>query len=186
MGRDKALLELGGQPVVLRTVERLRPLAAEITLVGSPERYAFLGLPVLADCRAECGPLAGIVTALRATRQEWNLILACDLPFVGTRFLAYLLEQAATDPEADAVVPRTGEGWQPLCAAYHRRCLGGFERVLESGDAKITNAFGELKVRKVTPDELQRFAFSEQIFKNMNTPEEYAEAVRVLRGRAGS
>lgn len=179
MGRDKALLELEGRPLVLRTADLLRPLVADVVLVGAPERYRHLGLPVLADCLAERGPLAGIVTALAATQLDWNLIVACDLPHLETRFLEFLLQQAcAGDTEVDAVVPRTGALWQPLCAAYHRRCREAFEEVLRAGESKITAALDRVRVRAIPSAELERFAFDARIFKNMNTPAELAEARR--------
>lgn len=183
MGSDKALLKLGGQPLVLRTVERLRPVVAEVVLVGAPERYGHLGLPVLADREANRGPLAGLVTALAATEHDWNLVLACDLPYLETRFLEFLLEQAEAE-NADAVVPHTQGRWQPLCAAYHRRCLPAFERILNEGSSKVALAFEQMRVRALTLEELQRFAFEERILKNMNTREDCAEAQRLLGGQA--
>lgn len=187
MGRDKALLELAGRPLALRTADTLRSLVDQVVLVGAPERYAHLGLPVLADRVAGKGPLAGMVTALAATAHEWNLVLACDLPYMETRALEVLLHLVASTPNVDAIVPRMEEGWprlrrgwQPLCAVYHRRCLPAFERVLDSDHPKIARAFGDLRVRAVAAAELERFALSARMFKNMNTPEDYEEARRTL------
>lgn len=180
MGRDKALLELAGQPLVLRTAERLRPLVAGVALVGAPERYAHLGVPTLADREANRGPLAGIITALGASQHDWNLVVACDLPYLESRFLEFLLEQAAVSAECDAVVPQAADHWQPLCAAYHRRCLPAFESVLAEANPKIDLAFSRMRVRVLTLEDLHRFAFSEQMFKNMNTARDYAEARRIL------
>ena len=184
MGGDKALLPLAGRPLVLHMVEKLRPLVAEITLVGAPERYAHLGLPVLPDCEAGRGPVAGIVTALRATRHDWNLIVACDLPLLDPRLLELDLNEAAAAPDfCDAIVPQTeagAKGWQPLAAAYHRRCLPAFERVLASDHPKISRAYDALRVRALTPDVLARFAFSPRMFNNINSPEDYDEARRIL------
>ncbi len=180
MGRDKALLELAGRPLALRTADTMRPLVDQVVLVGAPERCAHLGLPVLADRVAGKGPLAGMVTALAATAHEWNLVLACDLPYMETRALEVLLHLVASTPDVDAIVPRTSEGWQPLCAAYHRRCLPVFERVLDSDYPKIARAFRDLRVRELSSAELERFALSARMFKNMNTPEDYEEARRTL------
>ena len=126
------------------------------------------------------------MTALRATQRDWNLIVACDLPFLEARLLDLLLSETSAG-ECDAIVPnleeswpRQGRGWQPLCAAYHRRCLRAFERVLASDYPKITVAFGGLRVRAVTPDRLAPFAFAPRMFKNMNSPEDYEEAKRIL------
>ncbi len=179
MGGDKALLEIGGRPMALRMVELARPLVAEVALVGAPERYEHLGVPVLADCHAKRAPLTGIVTALRATRFDWNLVLACDLPFLEASFLERLLSEASAG-EHDAAVPKPADGWQPLCAVYHRRCLPAFERVLASDYPKISVAFDALRVRALTPESLAQFAFDPRMFKNVNSPEEYEEAKRIL------
>jgi len=184
MGGDKALLPLAGRPLVLHMVEKLRPLVSEVMLVGAPERYAHLGLPVLPDCEAGRGPVAGIVTALRATRHDWNLVVACDLPLLDPRLFELDLNQATVAPDLyDAIVPQTEpgqEGWQPLAAAYHRRCLPAFERVLASHHPKISHAYGVLRVRALTPEELSRFAFDLRMFNNVNSPEDYDEARRIL------
>lgn len=182
LGRDKALVELGGKPLAVRTAEVVRSVAATVTLVGAPERYAHLGLPTLSDAEAGRGPLAGVVAALRASKHDWNLMVACDLPYLEPRLLEFLLEQATAAEKTDAVVPRVGGYWQVLCAAYHRRCLAAFERALAGGQGRITDAFDRLRVRAVEEEELERFAFEARIFKNMNTAEEYEEAKRVLSG----
>ena len=188
LGADKALLTLGGQSLVLRAAERLRPVVGELVLVGSPQRYAHLGLPVLADRVVDRGPLAGIVAALAATGHDWNLVAACDLPFLETRFFEFLLQQAAEKPASDALVPRVGGFWQPLAAAYHRRALPAFERVLASGTPKIDLAFPDLHVEALTDELLDRVAFPERMFKNINTREDYEEALRELarRGELGA
>jgi len=65
MGRDKALLEISGVPLLVRTARLIEPLVAAVTVIGSPERYASLGLRVIPDAVAGVGPLGGIATALR-------------------------------------------------------------------------------------------------------------------------
>ena len=181
MGRDKALLPLAGQPLVLRVAERLAPLVASVTLVGAPERYSGLGLPVLADREADKGPLAGIITALEASRHDWNAVVACDLPDLEGRFVEFLLSEAVGS-SVDAVVPHAEGRWQPLCAVYHRRALPVFERVLAAGNPKIMLAFEELRVGRVSEEEMERFAFPLRMLKNMNTLEDYDETKRLLEG----
>ena len=188
-GRDKALLELGGRPLVLRTCDLAARVAGSVARVGAPERYRHLGLPVLADSVESKGPLSGIVTALRSTQTGWNLVLACDLPYLdsdnGADFLSHMIGLSRQGEDFDAVVPETYggwprslRGWQPLCALYHRRCLPAFERVLAAGHPKITLAFEELRVRAVSEAGLGKLAFPPRIFENMNTPEEYEQARR--------
>src|SRR5712671_3334653 len=114
MGRDKGLLDFGGVPLILHTARLLEPLVAEVTVVGPPGRYAKLGLRAIADSaqtlggpdRPGRGPLAGIATALSATHSRWNLIVACDLPYLSEKWLDWLLSRALRS-RGEAVIPRT-------------------------------------------------------------------------------
>src|SRR2546423_576664 len=111
MGRDKALLDFGGVPLILHTARLLEPLVAEVTIVGSRTRYAALGLHAITDIakkqstktKLRRGPLAGIATALSATRMPWNLIVACDLPYLSEGWLDWLLSRAV-DSRCEAVI----------------------------------------------------------------------------------
>ena len=67
MGRDKALVDLGGRPLVSHAIERLGPQveALAINANGDPDRMGFTGLPVLPDpLPGQLGPLVGILAAL--------------------------------------------------------------------------------------------------------------------------
>jgi molybdopterin-guanine dinucleotide biosynthesis protein A len=180
MGRDKALLELQGRPMALRTANLAQSVVEEVYLVGDKETHGHLGFPVLADKVAGRGPLAGIVTALENTQHDWSLLLACDLPFLEGNVLRALLACANSGEAIDAVVPRTEDGWQPLCAVYHRRCLPVFQEVLESDKPKIALAFNQLRVHTPGADNREEFAFPERMFKNMNSPEDFDETKRTL------
>src|ERR1700730_18212286 len=82
MGRDKGLLPIDGRALVERTAERVRAAAGSVTLIGSPERYAHLGLPVAPDLIPDCGPIGGLYTALKMTHAEWDLLVARAIPGV--------------------------------------------------------------------------------------------------------
>ena len=85
MGMDKGLLEIDGVPLIVRTarlVDGVDRMVSAATVVGRPETYQRIGLRAIADNWPGCGPLGGIATALRASDTEWNLIVACDLPYL--------------------------------------------------------------------------------------------------------
>ncbi len=183
MGRDKGLLDFGGVPLIVHTARVLRSLVAEITVVGSPTRYAKLGLRVIAD-KAQarrgldirgCGPLAGIATALAATHARWNLIVACDLPYLSTEWLDWLLSRAVVS-RGDAVVPRTERGIEPLAAVYRRECVTKITGALAHGVRKVSGAIQELGVEFVYPREWRHCDSDGSVLRNMNTPEDYEEA----------
>ncbi len=172
MGRDKSLLPVQGRPLVQHVVEGLRPLAAEILLsANEPEKYAFLGLPVVPDERPGLGPLMGIVSALRRSAHELNLVVACDMPAIDTDFARMLLESAQG---YDCVVPLNAGGRpEPLLAVYRKSVLPAAQALLDSGQRKIALLFDTCRVRYVPlPPGVQA--------RNINTPEEYAALAQEL------
>ena len=185
MGRDKALLDFGGVPLILRTARLLEPLVDKVIVVGTPSRYKKLGLLAIADDahvhdgpdRPGRGPLAGIAAALTATQSRWNLILACDLPYLSAEWLDWLLSRALRS-SGEAVVPRTERGIEPLAAMYRRECGATITAALERGVRKVSDAIGELRPDFVYPREWSEIEPSELILKNMNAPGDYNEARR--------
>lgn len=132
MGCDKALLELDGVPMVVHMARLAETLVTSVTVVGPPERYASLGLCVVADRANNIGPLGGITTALTASAADWNLILGCDLPFLSTRWMEWLIARTLKSL-AQAVVPESQRGLEPLAAMYRKDCAQAFSAAIERG-----------------------------------------------------
>jgi molybdopterin-guanine dinucleotide biosynthesis protein A len=175
MGRDKALVEIGGALLLVRTARLLEPLAATVTVIGPPERYASLGLRVAPDDSTGLGPLAGMATALRISRSEWNLIVGCDLPYLRSEWLEWLIRRALVS-SADALVPKTVRGLEPLCAIYRARCAPTLAAAIAAGVRKVTDALSELEIEELTPNHWQAVHPGNAILRNMNTPADYEEA----------
>ncbi len=65
-GRDKALVEIDGIPMLLRIRVLLGAVSEQVTVIAPPLRYAALGVTAVSDRWEGQGPLAGIITALRS------------------------------------------------------------------------------------------------------------------------
>lgn len=117
MGRDKALLEVGGQSSLARQIELVRDLGAcEIFISGRVGvDYSAFGCRVLVDRFPEAGPLAGIERALDASTSPLLLALAVDMPAMNVSMLGKILTSCTTDRGA---IPRTKTGIEPLAAVY--------------------------------------------------------------------
>ncbi len=117
MGRDKAWLEVGGQPLLARQIQLARELGArEIFISGRADAdYAAFGYPVLRDKFAGAGPLAGIERALDAAALPLLLVLAVDLPEMSVEFLRGL---GAGCVENVGAIPRVNGNIEPLAAFY--------------------------------------------------------------------
>ena len=167
MGQDKALLLFKGRPLVEHVASEVRRAVGNVTLVGNPSRYTYLGYPVIEDFLPECGPLAGIHAALTHSTDEWNMVLACDMPEVTAEFLVMLMDRAAVG-SADAVLPAGPSGLpEPLCAVYHRRSLEAVRSALTSGVRKVTDGLHGLNI------DVWRVADG-RYFHNLNTPQEWS------------
>lgn len=78
-------------------------------------------------------------------------------------------------------VPYTKRGWQPLCAVYRRQFRVAADRALALGTNRIDRLYGEVEVRTVGDEELRGAGFSEDMFRNLNTPEDWENAKRELQ-----
>jgi molybdopterin-guanine dinucleotide biosynthesis protein A len=188
MGTDKGLLEIDGVPLIVRTarlVDGVDRMASAATVVGRPETYQRIGLRATADGWPGCGPLGGIATALRASETEWNLIVACDLPYLTCEWLQFLARRAR-ESVADAVVPMSEHGAEPLCAMYHSRCEPAIRGALAQGTRKVTEGLVRVRLEYLEPTEWKCFDSDGLLFKNMNTPADYEEAKTRLAVRAKS
>ncbi len=183
MGRDKALLEFAGVPLLVRTARLLDSRVAQVTVIGPPERYAALGLRVVPDDQPGVGPLGGMATALRLSTADWNLLVSCDLPYLTGEWIDWLIGRALAS-EADALVPETERGLEPLCATYRRRCGPVLAAALARGVRKVTDAVAGLVLEKVTRAQWKPFDLDGALFHNMNTPEDYDEARAQLEPEA--
>jgi molybdenum cofactor guanylyltransferase len=166
MGRDKALLPIDGATMIERIAAQVRAAAGNVTLIGSPEKYGHLGFQVVADEIEKCGPLGGLYTALRLGKADWNVLVACDMPYITTAFLTELLE-AAEASDADCMVPQINGKTDPLCAIYHRRLLTITESAIHRKLFKMQDFVSTLRTSYWPVADLRPLV-------NLNTPVEWS------------
>ncbi len=181
LGRDKALLELEGRPLITCTLDVLARLTDDLIIVTSLASHLFpRSARVVADRYVDAGVLAGVHAGLLAARGELALVVACDMPFLNLDLLRYIISLAR---DADVVVPRWTDV-EPLHAVYRpATCLGPIERALARGERRIVSFYRdegrEVRVRYVERSEIARFDPQGLSFFNVNAPEDW-ERARVL------
>ena len=180
-GNPKALIELGGRSIVERVVAALTPAVDDVLVVtNTPELYAFLGLPMVADVYPDHGSLGGIYSGLRAAG-EIAFTVACDMPFLHPEVVRLVVERAG---EGDVVIPRVGEQLETMHAAYSQTCLPPIEARLRAGRLKIVGFFDDVRVVEIGAAEVARFRDPTIAFMNVNTPDEL-ERARALVAELG-
>lgn len=176
MGRDKALLELGGQSLLERTLDVLTTLCDELIVVADEaRRYARLAR-VVPDVFTGSGTLGGVHAGLAAMKNDWGIVVACDMPFLDVRVLGYM---AGLAPGYDVVVPFVAGNYEPLHAVYSKRCVEPIAALLAQGPQRIICFYDQVRVRRVEEGEVRRFDPTLRTWINVNTPEEW----RRLTGR---
>ena len=179
MGEDKALKIFLGKPLIQRVIERMIPIADEIIVTTNrPAEYTFLNYRLIPDLKPGRGALGGLYTAIASAAHPLVVVVACDMPFASQMFFEGA-RRLMVKEEADVVIAKTDEGYEPLHALYRREtCLPAIESAIDADQWKVIAWFPQVKVRILTPDEIKSFDPSGLCFWNLNTPEEFAEAER--------
>jgi molybdopterin-guanine dinucleotide biosynthesis protein A len=167
MGTDKSLLPIKSKPIVEHICEQLCDSFEQILISANEvDKLAFLGFEVVTDRQTGQGPLMGIASALEASENELNFVVACDIPDIDLKFVKRLLTEAQ---EADIVIPTAdgNEKLEPLFAVYRKSTLGVINEVLSSGGRKISDVFSRCNVRYVKMKAGQ--------ITNLNTMDEYEQ-----------
>jgi molybdenum cofactor guanylyltransferase len=179
MGVDKAFLQFHGSTLLAHALAVARSAAAEVRVIGSHQKFDSFA-QTIEDQFPGCGPLAGIHAALSSSTCDYNLILAVDMPFVNSTFLDYLFAQSRLT-DATVTLPRDGARFQPLCAVYRRAFAPLAAAALRARKYRIDDLFSKLPLRVIDEVELLQQGFSLEIFRNLNTPEEFKQATLVKK-----
>ena len=184
-GGDKALAQLDGKPLVARVIERLRGQARPIALNanGDPMRFSAFGLPILADATADfAGPLAGVLAGMRwaaraAPKSRFIVTAACDTPFFPRNLVERLLDAAGENAARIALAASAGRV-HPVFALWPVALAADLADCLDRGQRKVLSFVDR------HPHVVVEFALTAEAgldpFFNANTPEDLAEAERLL------
>ena len=178
LGRYKALVTLNGESLVQRVVSKLSFLNSDIIIVLAkgqqpPKLTGYPKLRIVTDAYTSKGPLVGIYTGLLASDSSYNLVVACDMPFLNRDLLRYMVKISAG---FDMVIPRVGDMVEPLHAIYSKKCLKVIDRMLGEGSLKIDQLLSLVKVRYVEAREIDRFDPDHLSFFNINTEADLKKA----------
>jgi molybdopterin-guanine dinucleotide biosynthesis protein A len=176
MGKNKALLDFGGRSIIEHTVDLFKSIFPEVLLVtNTPEEYKGLSVRIVTDIFPGKGSLGGVYTGLLYSSNEYSFIASCDMPFLKRGLIEFLM---TLRDGYDVVVPRLKGGHEPLHAVYSKRCLKPIEEMIKRNDLRIIGFYQGVRAREVSEEELAPFNPGPSAFINVNTPEEYEEALR--------
>jgi molybdenum cofactor guanylyltransferase len=171
MGRDKAEIQIGGEPLWRRQSRVLAAAGASpVVVVRRPDQVAPNGMECWRDLRPAAGPLTGLEAALMPQTEPWVAVLAVDMPNIDARWFVWL--RGFCRPGASAAAPRGGFT-EPLAAIYPREALAEISRRLDRGELSAQDLVCAL-AREDQMTLVEVPAAEEARLRNLNTPEELA------------
>ena len=202
-GAPKALAEIAGLPMIEWSLRALVDAERQVVVGGDPAVAEALGVGHLPDAAfggvafggvafgggafgsvaSGGGPLAGLVAALESARDlglDGVFALACDVPLVTSEVVGELVDGAGAQ---EAVAAQGPLGAEPLCAFYGVSCLEVARAHLESENRSLKSLLDELPLRTVDLRGIGDLARPEDLFMNVNTPEDARRAEGLLASR---
>ena len=175
MGRPKALLPFGNEPLIAHLVRQLERKFKLVVVVAAPDQeLPPLPAKVVRDEVAYQGPVGGIYYGLRAAIGTGAFVTSCDAAFLSLPLISFLTSQMLNH---DVVVPYWQDRFQPLHAVYRTSVAPLLKEQLERGELRPIFLYDRVRTRKVDEQEIRRFDPEGLSFFNMNAPDDYAQAL---------
>ena len=184
MGRNKALMCLGDEPLIVHVIRQMESVTDELLLItNEPNLYSALKLPMYADILPDMGTLGGLHAGLTYAANSAVICVGCDMPLLQPNLLSHLPTLLG---DYDAVVPyvqvpdRSASVFQTLSAVYSKQCLPVIDGMLAAGELRVHALYDRIQTRIVQPREWQVFDPRGLSFFNINTPEDFEKANKYI------
>ena len=176
-GQPKGLELVGGERILDRVIRVVTTATDEppFIVANSSEAPSWRDdLEVVGDVELECGSLGGILTAL-STSDGPVLVVAWDMPFVSEDLLRLLV---AGWKSYDVYLPSSEGplGVEPLCGVYGPTCLESIKRSIAEEDFRTTAFHDEVRVGRVSLEDIRKVGDPSLMFFNVNAPEDLEQA----------
>lgn len=173
--QNKSFLKFGESYFIEIVLEKVKDFNDIIIVTNTPDEYEYLGVKVVKDIFPFTGPLGGIYTGLKYAKYDNSVVFPCDMPFINHKLLEFI---ASIAKDYDGVVPKVDGFYQPLCSAYSKKCIKLFGESLKNGITKIIDLYPLMNIYYMTKKEIEKYGDYDDMFININTPEQYEKHVR--------
>jgi molybdopterin-guanine dinucleotide biosynthesis protein A len=183
LGRNKITENIGGKILLERVLDTLSLFKGEIILVTSansslPELGKYPQVKIVKDIYPNRGSLGGIYSGMFFSKAFYNLVLACDMPFLNYSLLQYMTEIAQG---YDLAAFRDGTHFEPLHAVYTKDCLVPLKMLLERENVRIIEILSYVTARYLTLKEMEKFDHSHLSFFNINYEDDLQKAIEIAK-----
>jgi molybdopterin-guanine dinucleotide biosynthesis protein A len=186
MGRPKAELPFGAETMLARIVRILGEVVEPVVVVAAPGQEiaeAPLRVQMVRDEAEGRGPLQGFAAGLAALPPSCAAAFAssCDVPFLQPGFVRRMIELLK---DAQVAVPEVDGQRHALAGVYRTSVAAAARQLLDANRLRFSQILEIVDTRLILPSELTDVDPELLSLWNVNTPEDYAAALRRLQ--AGS
>ena len=187
-GKDKALIQLQGKPLVEWVMEVIDKVVDEVilSLSSGPENYNFVGgfgknIRIVIDAKPGFGPISGLYSSFKEAKGDYVAVAPCDSPFVKPELYTLLFNKAEGH---DGAVPFINNFWEPLHAVYRRKpFIVGLEKALSAGKNRPVDIYHHLNIKKVNQEEVKAVDAEALSFININKRDDLLKAEKIMKSR---
>lgn len=170
-GNDKGLLQYQQKPLISYAINTLK-LQVDALIINANrniDSYQSFGYPVLEDSLDNfCGPLAGMLSAMKSVDTDYILTVPCDSPRISPQLRQRMMEVMLLE-QAELAVAHDGERLQPVFCLLPCHLQTELEEHLKQGGRKIDLWLAEHKMAVVD------FSDQADTFINFNHPEDVTD-----------
>lgn len=175
MGTDKGLLLFEGKAMIEYVINQMLPVFDNLVIVSNNPEYEKLGLKVIPDLIKEIGPAGGIYTALHHSNAKLNFIVSCDMPFVTQEAIEFVVNNVN---ESQIVLLENKGRIEPLFGVYSKECEENWFQLIEQKIIKLQDMVLQFKLKTIPIENKE--IFRESFFRNINTQEDFNNALNLL------
>ncbi|NWF51936.1 MAG: molybdenum cofactor guanylyltransferase [Nitrospirae bacterium] len=176
----KGFIDIKGKRIIDANLEVLRDIFDRIILsTNNPELYFYLGVPMIGDIYKYKGPMTGILSSLVSLGEEEIFVTACDMPFIKPELIRYIVDMWTKNRGWDAAIPVFNGKSQPLIGIYSRKIIKTMEDSIKTSKRSLRDFLKKRNVLYISEEEVRRIDPFGRSFVNINTMEDYKEALKI-------
>ena len=176
MGVDKGLLNLHGESMREYMVRQLGYVCPKVYTSCRHEQQVPRWLNPILDDQFTSGPLNGLLSAFNHDPRCAWFTVAVDMPYVNTMVLRSLITQRDPAAMATCYYNNSFDGPEPFLTIWEPSSFPGLKKFVASGNSSPRHFLCENHVKLCIP-------VSQEIFRNLNNPDDIMELTEVCEGR---
>ena len=182
LGRNKINEVIGDTTLLNRVITVLSAFKGTIIIVTAedstiPDTFTYPKIKMVHDLYPGKGMIGGIITGLSVSKNYYNLVVACDMPFLNPDLLRYMI---SITEDNDLVAYKNKNELEPLHAIYSKNCLPILKEIMQN-NLRIFEMLDRIKVRYLSSTEINRYDPKNISFFNVNTEADLRIANNIAR-----